>query len=64
MQRGPADPDQPATWLVLDPAGKPKASVLVPPGFRITEVGPSYVLGVHTDADGVETVRLYQLTPQ
>jgi hypothetical protein len=59
---GAVDSDEPATWLVLDPAGKPKASLQSPAGLRITEVGASYVLGVHTDADGVETVRMYQLT--
>ncbi len=57
----PTDAEAPAAWLVLDPAGKPRAAVLVPAGFRITEVGPSYFLGVHTDADGLETVRQYQL---
>jgi len=64
VQEGAVDSEEPATWLVLDPAGKPKASLQSPAGFRITEVGPSYVVGVHTDADGVETVRLYQLTSQ
>lgn len=61
VQQGSADADEPSTWLVLDPAGKPKAAVVAPAGFRITEVGPGYVLGVHTDADGVETVRVYQI---
>lgn len=57
------DPAEPSAWLVLDTAGKPRASVTVPAGFRITEAGPGYVVGVHTDAGGVETVRLYQRTP-
>ncbi|HEU5217115.1 MAG TPA: 6-bladed beta-propeller [Gemmatimonadales bacterium] len=64
IQAGPADPTESATWLVLDAAGKPRATLVTPVGFRITEVGARYVLGVHTDADGMETVRLYQLTPQ
>jgi hypothetical protein len=62
VQQGAADSEESSPWLILDSSGAPKASLLTPPGFRITEVGPSYVLGVHTDADGVETVRLYQLT--
>jgi hypothetical protein len=62
VQQGPADPDEPATWLVLDPDGKPRATLRRAGGFRITEVGASYVLGVHTDDRGVETVRLYQLS--
>ena len=61
VQAGPADPTVPATWLVLDTEGKPKARISTPQGFRITEVGASYVLGVYTDANGVETVRLYTL---
>jgi hypothetical protein len=59
-----ADPAEPASWVVLDTAGKLRATVSVPGGFRITEAGPGYVVGVHTAADGIETVRLYQLTPQ
>ena len=51
------------TWLVLDAAGGPRASVRVPEGFEIREVGPDYVAGVHTDGDGVETVRVYRLAP-
>lgn len=64
VQAGPTDPATAALWLVLDlrdPEGKPRATLSSPPGFRITEVGADYVLGVHTDADGVETVQLYSL---
>lgn len=33
----------------------------VPAGFRATEVGPDYCLGMETDADGVERIVMYGL---
>jgi hypothetical protein len=61
VERGGADSPDPVTWMIVDSSGKPVATLQSPAGFRITEVGPSYVLGVHTGPDGVETVRMYQL---
>ncbi|HJU75882.1 MAG TPA: 6-bladed beta-propeller [Gemmatimonadaceae bacterium] len=49
-------------YLVLDGELRPLAWVRAGAGFRVREVGIDYALGVHEDADGVETVRLYQLT--
>jgi len=60
----PADAAAPTDWLVLDSAGHQRASVMVPAGFEITEVGPDYVVGIHTDVSGVETIRLYGLIPK
>jgi hypothetical protein len=60
----PADAAAPTDWLVLDSAGHQRASVMVPGGFEITEVGPDYVVGIHTDGSGVETIRLYGLIPR
>jgi hypothetical protein len=49
------------SFLVLDRSGRPVATVPAPAGFRLYEVGHDYVLGVHTDEDGVERVQLYGL---
>lgn len=49
-------------YLVLDKAGAAIARVPVPPAFRVTEIGSDYVVGIHRDDDGVETVRVYGLS--
>jgi hypothetical protein len=49
-------------YVVLSASGSPVARVSVAAGFRVTDVGRDYVVGVHQDGDGVETVRLYALT--
>jgi hypothetical protein len=38
------------------------ATVAVPAGFRATDIGSDYLLGVATDAEGVERVVMYGLT--
>jgi streptogramin lyase len=49
-------------YLVVGADMKLRAWVNMPKGFRIAEVGRDFVLGVHEDDDGVESVRLYRLT--
>ena len=49
-------------YVVLSSRGVPIARVVVPSGFRVWDAGKDYVVGVHRDEDGVETVRLYSLT--
>ncbi len=47
---------------VFDPQGRLLGRVPLPASFRITDIGPDYVLGVARDADtGLEQVRLYRL---
>ena len=53
--------DTPRRWYVLDPEGVATAAVDVPADFRIDEIGSDYLLGVATDGDGVQTVRMYSL---
>ena len=48
-------------WSVIDLGGGPLGAVGMPMGFRPTEIGTDYVLGVWTDALGVEYVQLYDL---
>lgn len=48
-------------WDVFDPDGRLLGRVTTPDGFRVAQIGEAFVLGVHTDALGVERVRLYRL---
>jgi hypothetical protein len=50
-----------AEWDVFDGEGKMLGTVRMPAGFRATHVGADFVLGVGTDEDGVEYVRMYRL---
>ena len=57
-----ATPQEARRYLVINSTGAARAWVPVPAGFRITEAGRDYVVGIQTDADDVETVRVYSLT--
>jgi hypothetical protein len=48
-------------YLVLDAMGKLLARVDVPAGFQLRGAGSDYVVGVHLDEDGVETVQVLRL---
>ena len=50
-----------ALWKVVDRGGSPIAELRTPPGFFLLEVGDNYVLGIHKDELGRESVRLYGL---
>ena len=52
----------PSRYIVINAAGIPVAQVNVPAGVRLSDLGRDFVVGVHTDDDGVETVRVYRLT--
>jgi hypothetical protein len=52
----------PAQYVVLAAGGHVLARVTVPAGFRVTDVGYNYVVGVHKDDEGVETILAYTLT--
>lgn len=51
----------PVAWDVFDGEGTMLGTVHMPSGFRATHVGADFVLGVWTDEDGVEYVRMYRL---
>ncbi|HEX6942508.1 MAG TPA: hypothetical protein VF128_06240 [Gemmatimonadaceae bacterium] len=61
IQEYAGDRALPSQYVVLDPMGRPKARVAVPGGSRVREAGPDYVILVHEDRDGVESIRLHQL---
>jgi hypothetical protein len=48
-------------WLVIDVAAGVAGSLVTPGGLRVLQVGRDFVVGVHTDELGVETVRLHRL---
>jgi hypothetical protein len=48
-------------YIVISARGAPTAMLTVPAGFRVTDVGPDFVVGIHQDDDGVESVRVYRL---
>src|SRR5687767_9694069 len=49
----------PGRYFILTPDARLLAIITVPPGFRATDIGPDYCLGVETDPDGVETIAMY-----
>ena len=55
------EPVNPVQYLVIDSNGRPKGQVSVPAGSRIREVGLDYVILVHENEDGVESVRIHRL---
>jgi hypothetical protein len=56
------DDDPVQEWDVYDSDGRLVAGFSAPSRFRIREIGPDYVLGVHVDELDIQTVRRYRLT--
>lgn len=52
----------PGKYFVLSLDARLLAVVTVPAGFRATDIGLDYCLGVETDADGVESIVMYRIT--
>lgn len=60
MGRTGMTPDE-GTWTVFDPEGRMLGVVETPPQFKVFQIGPDWVLGVHRDELGVERVKLFRL---
>jgi hypothetical protein len=56
-----ADAAAPARFVILDAQGRAIARVATPAGFRGTHVGRDFIVGITTDADGVEGVKVLRL---
>jgi hypothetical protein len=56
-----ADETQPGKYFVFSIDAVPIAAVAAPAGFRATDIGADYMLGVVTHADGVERIVMYRL---
>lgn len=48
-------------WLVVDPGGPSAWRAETPEGLRVMQVGKDFILGIHTDELGVESVRLHRV---
>jgi hypothetical protein len=55
------DPTSLPAWTVFDSAGRALGSVEVPQGLRILQIGEDFILGVGTDASGMEQLRVHRL---
>jgi hypothetical protein len=56
------DPAAPRQYLVVDRAGRAIGRVSLPPATTPFEIGPNYVLGVRTDAEGLEHIVQHAMT--
>ena len=61
IQEYAGDRALPTQYVVLDVTGRPKGRLAVAGGSRVREVGPDYVILLHEDRDGVESIRLHRL---
>lgn len=48
-------------WDIFDAEGRLVGHLTTPAGFRVADIGARFVLGVHADSLGVETVRMFRL---
>jgi hypothetical protein len=61
IQRPADSPATAVSYTIFAATGEARARVASTPGFRVTDAGVDFVVGVHRDSDGVETVRKYTL---
>jgi hypothetical protein len=54
-------PTPPQEWLVVDYRTGTSRRLMMPAGFTLWFATPDYVLGVHRDELGIETIRRYGL---
>ncbi len=57
--RQPGETDR--VWTVFDPAGRVLGFMETPPGLRVFEIGPDYILGAAYDEFRIEYVQLWPL---
>jgi hypothetical protein len=57
----PADSDAAAHYLVLGATGAVRARVLMPNRDIVRSVSGNRIVAVHTDDDGVQSVRIYSI---
>jgi hypothetical protein len=51
----------PGKYYILSRDARLAATLVVPPGFRATDIGVDYILGIERDSDDVESVVMYRL---
>jgi hypothetical protein len=52
--------DEPRAWALFGPDGTPRGRVVTPPRVDVLDVRSGWIVGLHQDELGVETVRLYR----
>jgi hypothetical protein len=57
----PGKGDDPTRWSVYERSGRWLGKLAMPSRFRISEIGPDYVLGIWRDPEDVQHVRMYAL---
>lgn len=55
------DPYPAMRWWGIDVSGRPVGTLSVPSGLEVTGFGNGFVIGIHKDSLGVETVRRYHI---
>lgn len=55
------EPMPPQTWLVVDHDTGHTTQLMLPAGFELRHVARDYVLGIHRDELGLETIRRYRV---
>ena len=61
VQHFPRPDEAHSMWSVFDPTGVWLGDLAVPAGLRVSEIGTDYVLGIHRDELGDESIRRYAL---
>ncbi len=49
------------TFAIFDEAGVWQGRIVMPPRFRVSDIGADYVLGIWRDDDDVQFIRMYKL---
>lgn len=55
------DPYPALQWVGIDSTGRPMGTLLTPEGLQATAFGADFLVGIHKDSLGVETVRRYRI---
>lgn len=53
--------DRGAVWEVHEPGGRWLGAVELPPGFYLTDSGPDWIAGIHSDSNDVQTPHVHSL---
>jgi hypothetical protein len=59
--RLPDDPSEPNSWTVFDASGALIGDVTLPANLKVTQIGSDWILGIWTDADDVQHIRLHRI---
>ena len=55
------DPAEPNVWSVFNPSGAFVSDVTLPPDLAVTQIGSEWILGIWTDSDDVQHLRVHRI---